>query len=242
MEPAAIYGHHQPLHRQVLAACEGWRIALCSGNAQVTVITKLLLEQTLNSRSIAELLAQLPEANEPLLVISDDNLPDGGADLLMDQVRARPGQGLVRFLIVLPLAIADERLQQLWQQRIGPLLPELLSLENGGSGLGLRMILALVAGGSSLDPSFDRRLRQRARARSGDCLHPLLTPTEQDLLLALARGRSSREIAALRQVRCDSVRRQISHLYRKADVCNQRSLLAWALEQGLLRPADLSGP
>ena len=56
------------------------------------------------------------------------------------------------------------------------------------------------------------------------------------------RGRSSREIAALRQVRCDSVRRQISHLYRKADVCNQRSLLAWALEQGLLRPADLSGP
>jgi DNA-binding NarL/FixJ family response regulator len=238
MEPAAIYGHHQPLHRQVFAACEGWRIALCSGNAQVTVITKLLLEQTLNSRSIAELLAQLPEANEPLLVISDDNLPDGGADLLMDQVRARPGQGLVRFLIVLPLAIADERLQQLWQQGADALL----SLENGGSGLGLRMILALVAGGSSLDPSFDRRLRQRARARSGDCLHPLLTPTEQDLLLALARGRSSREIAALRQVRCDSVRRQISHLYRKADVCNQRSLLAWALEQGLLRPADLSGP
>ena len=127
MEPAAIYGHHQPLHRQVLAACEGWRIAVCSGNAQVTVITKLLLEQTLKSRSIAELLAQLPEANEPLLVISDDNLPDGGADLLMDQVRARPGQGLVRFLIVLPLAIADERLQQLWQQGADALLEVLLA-------------------------------------------------------------------------------------------------------------------
>ena len=238
MEPAAIYGHHQPLHRQVLAACDGWRIAVCTSNAQVRVITKLLLDQALESRSIAELLAQHPEANEPLLVISDDDLPDGGADLLMDQVRARPGQGLARFLIVLPLAIADERLQQLWQQGADALL----SLENGGSGLGLRMILALVAGGSSLDPSFDQRLRQRARARSGDCLHPRLSPTEQELLLALARGRSSREIAALRQVRCDSVRRQISHLYRKANVSHQRGLLAWALEQGLLRPADLSGP
>jgi DNA-binding NarL/FixJ family response regulator len=210
MTPARLYGHHQPLHRQVLEACQGWTVAVCSGNAQVKVITTLLLEQALVSRSIAELLAQLPNPADPLLVISDDDLPDGGADQLMELLRANPAVGLVRFLIVLPLGVHSERLQRLWQQGADALL----SLESGGSGLGLRMILALVAGGSSLDPAFDRRLRQGAR------------------------GRSTREIAALRQVRCDSVRRQLSHLYRKANVGNQRDLLAWGLEQGVLRPAD----
>jgi DNA-binding NarL/FixJ family response regulator len=234
MTPARPYGHHQPLHRQVLEACQGWTVAVCSGNAQVKVITTLLLEQALVSRSIAELLAQLPNPADPLLVISDDDLPDGGADQLMELLRANPAVGLVRFLIVLPLAVHSERLQRLWQQGADALL----SLESGGSGLGLRMILALVAGGSSLDPAFDRRLRQGARGRSGDCLQPQLSRADQDLLLALARGRSTREIAALRQVRCDSVRRQLSHLYRKANVGNQRDLLAWGLEQGVLRPAD----
>jgi DNA-binding NarL/FixJ family response regulator len=234
MTPARPYGHHQPLHRQVLEACQGWTVAVCSGNAQVKVITTLLLEQALVSRSIAELLAQLTNPADPLLVISDDDLPDGGADQLMELLRANPAVGLVRFLIVLPLAVHSERLQRLWQQGADALL----SLESGGSGLGLRMILALVAGGSSLDPAFDRRLRQGARGRSGDCLQPQLSRADQDLLLALARGRSTREIAALRQVRCDSVRRQLSHLYRKANVGNQRDLLAWGLEQGVLRPAD----
>ena len=89
MAPAPLYGHHQPLHRQVLEACQGWTIALCSANAQVEVITTLLLEQALVSHSIAELLAQLPNPTAQLLLIADDELPDGGADLLLEQLRSQ---------------------------------------------------------------------------------------------------------------------------------------------------------
>lgn len=235
MAPAPLYGHHQPLHRQVLEACQGWTIALCSANAQVQVITTLLLEQALVSRSIAELLAQLPNPTAQLLLIADDDLPDGGADLLLEQLRSQRHMGLVRGLIYLPKAIPTPRLQHLWMHGADALL----SLESGGSGLGLRAVLDLVAGRSCIDPLFDRRLRQGPRHRGGSMQRPDLGAAELELLLALARGRSTSEIAALRQVRCDTVRRQRSHLYRKAGVADQRSLLAWALEHGLLRAPDL---
>ena len=235
MAPAPLYGHHQPLHRQVLEACQGWTIALCSANAQVEVITTLLLEQALVSHSIAELLAQLPNPTTPLLLIADDELPDGGADLLLEQLRSHRGMGPVRGLIYLPSTIPTPRLQHLWMHGADALL----SLESGGSGLGLRAVLELVAGRSCIDPRFDRRLRQGPRHRGGPLQPPELSAAELELLLALARGRSTPEIAALRQVRCDTVRRQRSHLYRKAGVADQRSLLAWALAQGLLRAPDL---
>jgi len=235
MAPAPLYGHHQPLHRQVLEACQGWTISLCSANAQVHVITTLLLEQALVSRSIAELLAQLPNPTAQLLLIADDNLPDGGADQLLEQLRSQRSIGLVRGLIYVPKAIPTPRLQHLWMHGADALL----SLESGGSGLGLRAVLDLVAGRPCIDPIFDRRLRQGPRHRGGAPQRPELSAAELELLLALARGRSTHEIAALRQVRCDTVRRQRSHLYRKAGVADQRSLLAWALEQGLLRAPDL---
>jgi DNA-binding NarL/FixJ family response regulator len=235
MAPAPLYGHHQPLHRQVLEACQGWTISLCSASAQVHVITTLLLEQALVSRSIAELLAQLPNPTAQLLLIADDNLPDGGADQLLEQLRSQRSIGLVRGLIYVPKAIPTPRLQHLWMHGADALL----SLESGGSGLGLRAVLDLVAGRPCIDPIFDRRLRQGPRHRGGAPQRPELSAAELELLLALARGRSTHEIAALRQVRCDTVRRQRSHLYRKAGVADQRSLLAWALEQGLLRPPDL---
>jgi DNA-binding NarL/FixJ family response regulator len=98
-------------------------------------------------------------------------------------------------------------------------------------------VLDLIAGRPCIDPAFDRRLRRGEHHPRGQ-----LSTAERELLLALARGRSSAEIAALRQVRCDTVRRQRSHLYRKAGVADQRGLLAWALEQGLLRPPDLIAP
>jgi DNA-binding NarL/FixJ family response regulator len=233
MAPTRLYGHHQPLHRQVLEACQGWTVAVCSTNAQVEVIATLLLEQALVSHSIAELLAQLPEGTRQLLMIADDTLPDGGADQLLEQLRSQPGIERVRGLVYLPRAVATTRLQQLWMQGADALL----SLESGGSGLGLQAVLDLMAGRPCIDPVFDRRLRRRERHPRGQ-----LSPAERELLLALAWGRSSAEIAALRQVRCDTVRRQRSHLYRKAGVADQRGLLAWALEQGLLRPPDLIAP
>ena len=59
------------------------------------------------------------------------------------------------------------------------------------------------------------------------------------LILALAHGQRVSDIAAGRQLRCDSVRRQLSHLYRRTGVRDQQALVAWGIDQGLLRPHDL---
>ena len=227
-----------PLQQQVAQAAQGWALAVCSDNVQVAVIASLVLQRPLISRSIAELLSLIPTGAERLLVIADDQLCDGGADQLLEQLRSHRGIGCCRCLIYLPRAISDGRLQRLWQ-----CAPDgLLSLEGGGNGSGLRGLLALLAGEECLDPHFSRRLRQLNEpglALPGAAQPQQLSNQELELIAALAQGLSAREIAALRRVRCDSLRRQLSTLYRRIGVRDQRALVAWGLRQGLVRLPDL---
>ena len=65
------------------------------------------------------------------------------------------------------------------------------------------------------------------------------TPKELELIHLLARGHNGPQIAALRRKRCDSIRHQLSVIYRKTGVRNQRGLIAWALAHGVIRPLDL---
>ena len=235
----------QPLLQQLALVSPGWTIAVCSTNAQATVIADLVLEQPRISRSIAELLSQIERPIERLLVIGDDSLPDGGADQLMLQLRSSPLIGCCRFLIYLPSAVSDGRLQRIWQ-----CVPEgLLSLESGGNGSGLRALISLVGGEHCLDPVFAGRLQRSAAGTTAASSEPLpearpcsaqeLSAKEQELILALAHGQRVSDIAAGRQLRCDSVRRQLSHLYRRTGVRDQQALVAWGIDQGLLRPHDL---
>ena len=235
----------QPLLQQLALVSPGWTIAVCSTNAQATVIADLVLEQPRISRSIAELLSQIERPIERLLVIGDDSLPDGGADQLMLQLRSSPLIGCCRCLIYLPSAVSDGRLQRIWQ-----CVPEgLLSLESGGNGSGLRALISLVGGEHCLDPVFAGRLQRSAAATTAASSEPLpearpcsaqeLSAKEQELILALAHGQRVSDIAAGRQLRCDSVRRQLSHLYRRTGVRDQQALVAWGIDQGLLRPHDL---
>ena len=63
--------------------------------------------------------------------------------------------------------------------------------------------------------------------------------SDRELIHAIARGHSSRQIAALQQLRCDTVRRQLSDLYRRLGVRDHHGLIAWGLQQGLLRSRGL---
>jgi DNA-binding NarL/FixJ family response regulator len=238
MEKTTLRQRLLPLQQQQARASEGWTLAVCSPNAQVAVIATLVLEQPLISTSLPDLLAQLNGPVERLLVIADDALADGGADQLMEQLRSHPAIGCCRVLLYLPLAIGDSRLEHLWQ-----CAPEgLLSLESGGNGSGLRALIAVLEGEHCLDPRFSTRLRRRhaaVAALPGQCRLHQLSGEEQELIVDLARGHTCGEIARLRQRRCDSVRRALSNLYRRVGVRDQRALVAWGLEQGLLRPSDL---
>lgn len=239
MERPTLRAKLLPLQQQLTRASAGWTLAVCSTNAQMAVIATLVLEQPIISTSLPDLLAQLAGPVDRLLVIADDTLPEGGADQLMEQLRNHPAIGCCRFLIYLPRSVGDTRLEHVWQ-----CAPEgLLSLESGGNGSGLRGLIAVLEGEHCLDPRFSTRLRRRHAAAAllpGECQLHQLSSDEQGLIVDLARGRSGRDIAALRQMRCDSVRRSLSNLYRKTGVRDQRALVAWGLEQGLLRPGDLT--
>lgn len=62
-----------------------------------------------------------------------------------------------------------------------------------------------------------------------------LTASEQDVVLALLKGLSFREIAALRETREKTVRQHAANVYRKAGVAGRHELAAWFFE-------DLLGP
>ena len=136
-----------------------------------------------------------------------------------------------RFLAYLPKAMAPERLEQLLAHGCDALCCR----SSGGTGTVLRALVQALHGQQSVDEVFRRRLRR------GPCSHgqPLLKPTEQELVLLVARGHKAPQIAALRQRRCDTIRRQLSAIYRKTGVRDQRGLIAWALAHGVIRPLDL---
>jgi DNA-binding NarL/FixJ family response regulator len=66
-----------------------------------------------------------------------------------------------------------------------------------------------------------------------------LSSKELELIHLLVRGHNGPQIAALRRKRCDSIRHQLSVIYRKTRLHNQRGLIAWALAHGVIRQLDL---
>ena len=226
------------------AAAEGWTLAICSPERGFQAAVALLFDScSLCAGSIAELLAlPLPDHGR-LLVICGDRLPDGGADTLIEELQQRLGAQRLQVLVILPRTVSQERLERIWQSGVAALVCR----QNSGDGQLLRAVLQVLRGQSVLDPGLRRRLQHcdtsGAMDPAGAIAGPeVMTAQDRELLLAVARGHSSATIAALHQVRSDSVRRSLSHLYRKVGVRNQRGLIAWGLEQGLLRPPDLRPP
>jgi DNA-binding NarL/FixJ family response regulator len=64
------------------------------------------------------------------------------------------------------------------------------------------------------------------RDRGPDTIWPMLTPREHDVLLAVAEGRSNREIATELHLGYSTVKTHVSHLLSKLDVRDRAQLVA----------------
>ena len=225
MNPAVLRQQIQALQRAISTLQQDWSIAVCAADERLIGIVCLLLDRCdFAAGSIAELLALPLPKQQKLLLICDDELADGGA---LELIQRLP-QATV--LVCLDAAIPQERLALLWRSGAAGLCCR----QHCGCGRLLQAVLMLMRGLQSLDPLLGERLRGQP---------PRLIPlqgNEQHLLELLARCFNSREIAALEQRRSDTIRRQLSALYRKVGVRDQRALLAWGLGQGLVRPRDLA--
>ena len=215
-----------------------WCISVCGSDERLRINAPLLLERCGEvTSSIAELLAiPLPDPQRRL-VLCDDGLSDGGAEELVHQLRQRHGHQRCRVLVFVDDDMPLQRLQQLWH--CGP--DGLIAFQSYGSGAILQAILSVIEGVSCCDPQLQRRLQQPARPLPGPgrCDAEQLNARERALIQAVARGHTSQQIGALLQLRDDTVRRQLSGLYRRLGVNDQRGLIAWALQQGVIRSCDL---
>jgi DNA-binding NarL/FixJ family response regulator len=236
MNPQTYLEHLELLRQAIRELSEHWTMVLCTRDQCLVAITTLLLEQVMPvAGSTTELLAlELPHEHR-LLVICDDTGSDGGAEELMFQMRHRHGARRCHFLIGLERDVPQQRLERLW--RCGA--HAILCWQNCGEGQMMQAIAVLMRGNTFLDPALGERLRHPLACSALTASHLKLSKREEELIRLVAHGRNSREIAALKQVRDDSVRHELSELYRKTGVRSRDGLLAWGLEHGLIRPHDL---
>lgn len=92
----------------------------------------------------------------------------------------------------------------------------------------LAAVRAVAAGRTYVDPSVDRVALHRQAA--GDDL----TPRERDVLRAMARGLSNREIATALGIGDETVKTHVAHVLTKLGVDNRAQAIAHAVKSGIV--------
>jgi DNA-binding NarL/FixJ family response regulator len=90
-------------------------------------------------------------------------------------------------------------------------------------------IEAVAAGGTFLSPAVSKRLFRNQAPR------PLLSPRESEILSALARGLSSKQIAREMDVSVRTVETHRQSIKRKLDLAGQAELIKYAVEHASAR-------
>jgi DNA-binding NarL/FixJ family response regulator len=236
MQPQAYLDHVRLLRQVIRELSNDWSLLLCTRDQCLVAITTLLLERAIPvAESTTDLLALAPTHDQRLLVICDDIGGDGGAEELMLQMRHHHGPKRCHFLVGLERDVPQQRLERLWRSGAHAIL----CWQNCGEGQMMQAMAVVMRGNTFLDPSLGQRLRRPLAHTALNPDHVKLTAREEELVRLTAHGRNSRDIAALKQMRDDSVRHMLSTLYQKTGVRSRDGLLAWGLEHGLIRPHDL---
>ena len=144
MLPEEIRSTVRRLQQAIAAIDRDWSIAVCSPDARFQATVALLLERcTHTADSIGELLAlPLPSPPAPLLVLCDDDMPDGGAEELIAQLRTNRSAEQCRVLVCLAPEISATRLEALWRGGADGLC----CYRNAGSGQLLKTVWSLLDG------------------------------------------------------------------------------------------------
>ena len=98
----------------------------------------------------------------------------------------------------------------------------------------IEAVRAAATGGSVLDPGVAGRLVRRLRERDGDGPLERLSARERDVLAALSRGRSNREIARALSLGEQTVKSYVSSILTKLDLQDRTQAAIFGLQQGLV--------
>jgi NarL family two-component system response regulator LiaR len=106
--------------------------------------------------------------------------------------------------------------------------------KTAGTDRVIEAVRAAATGGSVLDPGVAGRLVRRLRQRDGDGPLERLSARERDVLAALSRGRSNREIARALSLGEQTVISYVSSILTKLDLQDRTQAAIFGLQQGLV--------
>ncbi len=176
----------------------------------------------------------LIRSEDPDVVLLDVHLPDGGGDAVIAPVHAvRPG---VRFLA---LSVSDAPEDVLATIRSGArgyvtksIAPDELVSAIHRVADGDAVFSPLLAG-FVLDAYSGSPAAAEPAARIDPELDSL-TPREQEVLLAIARGYTYKEIAARLHLSIKTIETHVSNVLRKLQLTNRNELTRWAVQRRMI--------
>ncbi len=110
-------------------------------------------------------------------------------------------------------------------------------LKDAGAALLVEAVRAAAVGDALVSPSVTVRFLEHFRGVSSEPRQPAvpLTPREEDVLVAAARGRTNSEIGAELHMSLGTVKTHLGNLQSKLAARNRVELAAWAWETGRVR-------
>jgi DNA-binding NarL/FixJ family response regulator len=112
-------------------------------------------------------------------------------------------------------------------------------LKDAGPALLVQAVRAAAAGDALIAPNITARLLATfaAQGKRGAAEQPLepLTEREEEVLLAVARGRTNAELAKELFISLSTVKTHLASLMRKLDARNRVEIAMWAYETGRVR-------
>ena len=180
----------------------------------------------------ADGLVAAAEELQPDVVLVDLMMPGGGIEAIhrLQSLDAPP-----RALVLTSFAGDDQVIPALRAGAAGYLLKDVDPVDLEAA------IRTVHAGGALLNPSVAARVIDEVRAPTGppdDDRLGRLTPREREVLAALARGRSNREIAAELFVSEKTVKTHVSSVLSKLRVNDRTQAALYAVRHGLADPQE----
>jgi DNA-binding NarL/FixJ family response regulator len=168
---------------------------------------------------------------QPDVLILDLNMPDGdGFAVLRDASAQAPDTRIV----VLTMHAQPEYVTRAVRVGANGYLLKDLAVQDL-----VAAIDAVVAGGSFFSERAQRALAESVRTRGAD-ERPLarLTGREREVLIGVARGHTTKEIAAVQNISTRTVETHRANLMRKLDLRSVALLTQFAIREGLIEPPD----
>jgi len=170
---------------------------------------------------------ELSRACQPDVVLLDVHMPGGGGVAVVDTLKQDVGTQV----LVLTISDRDEDLMG--------------AIEAGADGYLLKSaepeelchaIRQVAAGHAALSPEVTATVMRAAVRIQDHRPGPSLSPREREVLVQLARGATTAEIAEVLVISPSTVKTHISHILEKLGAANRAEAVAQAAALGLLDP------